>query len=173
MPPPTLPVEYRPSRLRQAGVLLVAVAVTALGVVLLASGELVMTVVGVAMIALFGVLGVPVLGWHSTRRPVMIRLTRDGVELHQRPVVPWSEIEGVEARTVAGARMVVLWLHDGAVDRLTASGAAGAKAMRNDRRVLGRDAVATAPGVEGGPHRLAEEIREHLQRVRGEQPRPG
>lgn len=169
MPPATLPVEYQPGRLRQAGLLLIALVFTALGVIFLASGEVLMIGVGVVTIGFFGVLGVPALVWQAMQRPVMVRLTEDGVELHERPFVPWSEIEDVEVRTVAGARMVVFLLRDGAVTRLTAGRPTGASAMRNDTRVIGRDAVATSPSVRGGPRRLAAEIREHLQHVRGQQ----
>lgn len=170
MPPSTLPVEYRSSLLRSTIVLLGVVAFTALGVYFLTVGGGLRTTVGIVTIALFGVLGIPALGWRAMHRPVMVRLTEDGVELHQRPFVPWSEIEAVEARTVAGARMVVFLLREGAVRRLTAGGATGAKAMRNDTRVIGRDAVATSPGVEGGPRRLADEVQGHLDRVRSEHP---
>jgi hypothetical protein len=153
----------RSRRSRMALVLLACVAFTAVSVLALLDGGVVLGIIGTAF---FGVLGIPAIGWRfATGRPVL-RVTASSVAV-DRIEVPWSEV--VDVRTVrlgrpgAGRlRLVVLGLKPAGAARRTAAGNGLARVLApvNDR--LTRGATLNLPDGLGLP---AQELARWLSGV--------
>lgn len=104
-------LEFRTARTGLVLLLMISAGLAVLGLCLVGGGDGLVRMLGIAVVAFFGLVGIPLIGRRLVRPELALTVSAErGVWIDRGPWIPWADIRSVDREVVAARPSIVLRL---------------------------------------------------------------